>query len=84
MGMRPRREGALPAEVEFTAIQCGVYSCVHLHVLVRVRDGQLVSAAAGLCVFPGVCGCHTAYGRALARPVHPAYCTSNIWRAEAV
>ena len=60
MGMRPRREGALPAEVEFTAIQCGVYSCVHLRVLVRVRHGQLVSAAAGLCVFPGVCGCHTA------------------------
>ena len=53
MGVRRRREGALAAEVEFTPIQCGVYSRVHLRVLVRVRDGQLVSAAAGLCVFPG-------------------------------
>ena len=53
MGVRPRREGGLAAEVEFTAMQCGVYSRVHLRVLVRVRDGQLVSAAAGLCVFPG-------------------------------
>ena len=75
---------ALPAEVEFTAIQCGVYSCVHFRLLVCVRDRQLVSAVAGLCVFPGVCGGHTAYGRALARPVHPAYRTSKIWRAEAL
>ena len=44
---------ALPAEVEFTAIQCGVYSCVHFRLLVCVRDRQLVSAVAGLCVFPG-------------------------------
>ena len=75
---------ALPAEVEFTAIQCGVYSCVHFRLLVCVRDRQLVSAVAGLCVFPGVCGGHTAYRRALARPVHPAYRTSKIWRAEAL
>ena len=54
MGVRPQREGALAAEVEFTAKQCGVYSRVHFGVLVRVRDRGLVSAAAGLCVFPGV------------------------------
>ena len=59
MGVRPRRKGALAAEVEFTAKQCGVYSRVHFRVLVRVRDRGLVSAAAGLCVFPGVCGGQT-------------------------
>ncbi len=46
--MRPRREGALLAEVEFTAIQCGVHSCVYFRVLVHVCDRELVSAAAGL------------------------------------
>ena len=44
---------ALPAEVEFTAIQCGLYSCEYFRLLVCVRDRELESAVAGLCMFPG-------------------------------
>ena len=44
---------ALPAEVEFTAIQCGLYSCEYFRLLVCVRDRQLVSAVGGCACFPG-------------------------------
>jgi hypothetical protein len=59
MGMRPRREGALPAEVELTAIQCGVYSCVCVfRVCVCVSVYSCVSVSwcrqrRGCASFPG-------------------------------
>jgi hypothetical protein len=56
MGVRPRREGALAAGVEFTAKQCGVYSRVHFRVLVRVRGSVIEDwcrQRRGCACFPG-------------------------------